>query len=249
MQYGDSLTLQGIREDIYYLAKANTASINPNDLQRIINKYYGQLQEAVRSVNENFYMVVAIANLSALDGTYTYPDGSGTNAAPAYEKMKSIWAAFKPANVLAPLVTEFSRVNCIDPSSISDPSYSFTQPTAMMFGNYFVLTPFVDNISVFPVTNGLKCYYIARQQALILDTDVPVIFPTFTDAITQGSLIDVAQRMGNDKLKADSERYFAKRLSDIKQYASDRLPLLLGLVEGQDNTGGWTYPFGQDSMA
>lgn len=249
MQYGDSVTLQGIREDIYYLAKANANSILPNDLQRIINKYYGQLQEAVRSVNENFYMVVATANLSQLDGSYTFPDGSGTGAAPAYEKMKSIWGAFSPKNTSAPLTTEFQRVNCIDPDAISDPSYSFTQPTALMFGSYFVLYPLVDNVTVLPVTNGLKSYYIARQQTLVLDTDVPVIFPTFTDAITQGSLIDVAQRMGNEKLKQDSIALFAKRIQDIKAYASDRLPILDGLVEGQDNAGGWTYPWGDYSMS
>jgi hypothetical protein len=247
MVYGDPVTLQGIREDIYYLAKINSLSINAYDLQRIINKYYGQLQEAVRSVNENFYMAVATANLTALDGSYTYPDGTGS--APAYEKMKGIFAAIKPANVTAPLPTEYQRINCIDPDAVNDPSYSFTEPTALMFGSYFVLQPFVDNVNIFPVTNGVKAYYIARQLSLVNDTDTPVIFPSFTDAITQGSLIDVAQRIGNRDLKEDSIGLFKKRLEEIKSYASDRLPLEIGVVEGQDGIGGWVYPFGQYSMA
>ena len=92
-------------------------------------------------------------------------------------------------------------------------------------------------------------YYIADQDKLVNDGDIPKIFTTFHDAITQGALIDVAQRTGNAALKADSVKLFAKRLEDIKLYASNRLPEEISIVEGQDGAGGWVYPWGQNSMA
>ena len=240
MQYEDSTNLQGLREDIYYIGKCNANSISENDLNRIINKYYGQVQEVIKSVNENFYMVQASADLSSTgDGSYTFPDGTGT--APTYEKIKSLWVALQPANVTNPLVTEFSRVNIIDPDSISDPSYSFSQPTASMFGTYFTLTP----LPVATVTGGLKIYYVATQNKLVNTTDVPLIFPSFHDAIVHGSLIDVSERLGKSELKKQSAEFFAKRLEDIKAYASDRIPDEVGLVEGQDTSGGWCYPWEQ----
>lgn len=247
MIYGDPTTLQGIREDIYYLGHVNASSLAPNDLRRIINKYYGQLQEAIRQVNENFYMAVATADLYIGNGSYTYPDGTGT--APSYEKLKSIWAAYQPKNINAPLPSEYARVNIIDPDSITDPAYQFATPTAQMFGTYFILNPLVTDVTKYPVVDGVKLYYIADQQQLVNDTDVPVIFPTFTDAITHGSLIDVAQRTGDKELKKDSIKEFAKRLKDIQSYASGRMPPELGIVEGQDEGGGWAYPWGNDSMA
>jgi len=243
LQYADSVTLQAIREDIYYIGKCNASFIGANDLNRIINKYYAQLQEAVRSVNENFYMVVATSDLTQAGQTVTYPDGNGT--APAYEKMKSIWIALNPANPLAPLDSEYERVNCIDPDQISDPAYQFTEPTALLFGTYFAMAVSSMDSTPYPVTNGFKVYYIATQDKLINDTDTPKIFPSFHDAITQGALIDVAERMGNTKLKADSVALFAKRLRDIQSYASGRLPMQVGVVEGQDNIGGWTFPWGR----
>src|ERR1035437_5607770 len=102
MKYSDttSSTLNGLKQDIYFLGKCNSSSISDGDLNRIINKYYGQLQEVVRAVNENFYMAEATANLIIGDGTYTFPDGTGT--APAYEKIKSIWVAFLPKSLTVP---------------------------------------------------------------------------------------------------------------------------------------------------
>ena len=249
LQYNDTATatLAGIKQDIYFLAKCNSQSISDGDLNRIINKYYGQLQEAVRSVNENFYMVVATTNLTIGDGSYSYPDGTGT--APSYEKIKAISAAFNPANSASPLASEYQSVNCVDPTAISDPSYTFTQPTALMFDNYFVLYPLVTDATIYPVINGVKIYYIAAQNSLVNNTDVPKIFPSFHDAITQGSLIDVAKRLGNSKLQADSEKAFKKRLEDIQSYASSRLPEEVGVVEGQDGAGGWQYPWGNNCMS
>lgn len=247
MIYGDPVNLQGLREDIYYLGSVNAASLPPNDLRRIVNKYYGQLQEVVRQVNENFYMAVATTDLYIGNGSYTYPDGTGT--APSYEKIKSIWAAYLPKNINAPLPTEYERANIVDPDSISNPAYTFSTPTATMFGTYFILSPMVTDVTKYPVIDGVKMYYIAEQQALVNDTDVPVIFPTFTDAIVQGSLIDVAQRTGDKQLKADSIKLFAKRLKDIQAYASGRIPPEIGIVEGQDGEGGWVYPWGQNSMS
>lgn len=246
MQYSDTgaTTLYGLKQDIYYLGKCNSLSIADGDLNRIINKYYGQLQEVIRSVNENFYMVVATTDLVVGDGSYTYPDGTGT--APAYQKMRSVWAAMTAADLTNPLSTEYQRCIVADPDSISNPGYTFTNPTVLLFGTYFVLLPL---ITANPVTRGVKIYYIASQDKLVNDTDVPKIFDSFHDAITQGSLIDIAERLGNDKLKKDSAELFAKRLADIKSYASERLPFASSIVEGQEAQGGWLYPWGQDAMS
>ncbi len=249
MIYNDtnSVTLNGLKQDVYFLGKCNSESIEDGDLNRIINKYYGQVQEAIRAVNENFYMVVATADLAIGNGSYTFPDGTGT--APSYDKIKSIWAAFNPADISAPLSTEYERAICIDPDAISDPSYTFSTPTALMFGTYFILLPTVTDITRYPVINGVKIYYICEQDRLIDDNDVPMVFPSFQDAITHGALIDVAERLRNDKLKADSVAFFQKRIADIKSYASARLPDLSSIVEGQEAQGGWVFPFGQKSMS
>ncbi len=253
MQLNDTTTttLDGIQQDIYFIGKCNVNSFVSGDLNRIINKYYGQLQEAIRAVNENFYMIAAVTDLVIGDGSYTYPDAVGTNAAPAYEKIKAIYAAFQPANIAAPLVTEFTRVDCISPQSIEDPSYTFSAdaPKAMMFGDYFVLTPLVTDVTRYPVTNGVKIYYIAKQDKLVNPTDTPKIFSSFHDAIVQGSLIDVSKRLGNKQLQKDSEAEFAKRLAEVKAYASSHVPDEIGIIEGQDGAGGWEYPWGQNSMS
>jgi len=242
MQFSD------IKSDIYFLSKSNVLSISDADLTRICNKYYLQLQDVVRSVNENFYMQVATADLVIGDGTYTYPDGlSGT--APAYNKIKSIWAAFQPADINNPLNTEFIRVLVADPNAITDPNYEFTQPTALMFGNTFTLLPLVTDVTNYPVIGGVKIYYISENSLLSLPTDVPNIFPSFHDAVIQGSLIDVHARLGNEDASKMAQSVFAKRLVDISKYASARLPDELGIVEGQDTLGGWEYPWGRISMA
>src|ERR1035437_5187686 len=237
-------TLYGLKQDIYFLGHCNADSLADGDFNRIINKYYLQLQEVVRAVNENFYQVSATADLVIGDGTYTFPDGTGT--APAYEKIKSIWVSFLPAIPATPLSTEDQRVDIVDPDSIEDPSYTFSAdaPKAMVFGTYFVLLPLVTDATKYPVTTGVKMYYIAEQNKLVNDIDTPKIFPSFHDAIVQGALIDVAQRMGNDKLKQDSIQLFAKQLAEIKSYASARVPDEISVVEGQDNLGGWEFPFG-----
>lgn len=247
LAYNDtvSTTLGGILQDIYFLGKCNASSFPTGDLNRTINKYYGQLQEVVRAVNENFYMIVATSDLYIGDGSYTFPDGTGT--APSYEKIKALYVSLQPADKTNPQVNEFERVNIADPTSINDPSYTFSQPTALMFGTYFVLYPLVTDVTEYPVIGGVKIYYIATQDKLILDTDVPKIFPSFHDAIVQGALIDVATRLGNDKLKQDSVAIFKKRLEEIRSYASSRIPDEIGLLEGNSDTaGGWMYPFGNN---
>jgi len=250
LQYSDtnSSTLAGIKEDIYFLGKCNSASISDGDLNRIINKYYAQLQDVIKSVNENFYMCVATTDLVISDGAYSYPDGtSGT--APAYEKFKSLWVALQPKDITSPLVTEYERANIIDPDSISNPAYVFTQPTALIFGTYFVLNPLVTDTTMYPVKRGIKMYYIATQDKLVNDTDTPKIFPSFHDAITQGALIDVHKRLGNSDASEKCKTLFAKRLKDVASYASNRIPDEISVIEGQDAQGGWCYPFGQNSMS
>ena len=157
LQYSDtnSSTLAGITQDIYFLAKCNAQSISAGDLNRIINKYYAQVQNAIKAINENFYLVVATTNLViSTNAAYTFPDGTGT--APPYEKIKSIWAAFLPASSSNPLASEFQRLNCVDCDSIQDPSYTFTNPTAVLFDTYFCVFPLVTDVTIYPVTNGLK---------------------------------------------------------------------------------------------
>lgn len=250
MQLNDTTNLYGIYQDIFYISHANLDSINYVDLNRIINKYYLQLQEVVRAVNENFYQVSATADLVIGDGSYTFPDGTGT--APAYEKIKSIWVAFNPVDKTTPLASEYVRCDIIDPDSISNPAYTFSSesPKAMIFGKYFVLLPLVTDVTKYPVTDGVKMYYIGEQTLLSLATDVPNIFPTFHDAITEGALIDVLYRLGDEAGSKEYEAKFERRLQEIKAYASSRIPPEIGLVEGNtDNAGGWCFPFGNMSMS
>ena len=250
LQYNDTntATLAGLKQKIYFDGKCNALSIDDGDMNRIINTYYARVQERIRKVNENFYMDIATADLVAGDGTYTFPDGTGT--APAMEKLKSIWTAFTPANIAAPLVSEYVRVQAIDPDSITDPEYVFdqSQPNAQIFGTYFVLSPLVA-AGTPTVTDGVKVFYIATQDKLVNDTDVPKIFPSFHDAIALGALIDVCHRMGNDDDSKDYEKKFNARLLEVEAYASNHTPEEMGIVEGQDTQGGWAYPWGTHSMA
>ena len=92
-------------------------------------------------------------------------------------------------------------------------------------------------------------YYIATQDQLINDTDVPKIFPSFHDAITQGSLIDVHKRLGDVDAMKEAKSVFKKRLEEIAAYASAHIPDQVSIIEGQDAQGGWQYPWGDNSMA
>lgn len=250
MQLNDTTNLIGIKQDIYFNAKINVSTFDPNDVNRIINKYYGQLQEIIRAVNENFYMIVARTDLVISDGTYTFPDGVGTSAAPAYEKIKSLFAALMPQDRTAPRADEFQRVDFLDPNQISNPAYSFTSPKALVYGTYFVLLPLLTDPTRFPVTKGLKILYIQQLDYLVNDTDTPKIFRSYHDIITWGSLIDIAGRLGNAKLEKKAADMFKKRCGELAAYASNRiLDLEEGLVEGQDSQGGWAYPWGQNSMS
>ena len=249
LKVNDTSTLQGILQSIYFLGKCNASTFDANEYLRIINIYYAKLQEVVRAVNENFYMEIATTDLVIGDGTYTFPDGTGT--AKPYEKIKSIWVAFQPANLASPLPSEYVRCDIIDPDSISDPEYIFSadSPKAQMFGKYFVLQPLVTDVTKYPVTDGVKMYYIATQDKLILDTDVPQIFPSFHPAIVTGALIDIHKRLGDDVASERCKKDFADQLEEIKNYASAHIPPEIGVVEGQDEQGGWEYPFGFNSMA
>ena len=249
LQYNDTSTLQGILQAIYFQGKCNVNTFDSNDLLRIVNSYYGKLQEAVRAVNENFYLAVCTGDLVIGDGSYTFPDGTGT--APAYEKIKSIWAAYQPADITTPLPNEYAPVNIIDPNSITNSQYVFSpdEPKAQIFGNYFVLLPLVTDVTKYPVTDGVKIYYISTQNSLANATDVPQIFPSFHDAIVTGSLIEVHKRLGNDEDSQLCEKRFAERLEEIKSYASDRIPEEISVVEGQELAGGWCFPWGFTSMS
>lgn len=242
-------TLNGLLQDIYYLSKTNSSTFVTGDLYRILNKYYKQTQQDIRDINEDFFLMVATTNLVISDGSYDYPDGL-TGTAPAYEKIKQILVALTPASITAPLATEYSRVQMIQPNSVTDPSYEFSSPTAIMFGSYFVLHPLVTDVTKYPVTNGVKMMYIPLQTDLVNDTDVPNIFPDYHDVITWGSLIDIATRLGDEKLLNDAKENYKKRRQEMKQSASARL--LDGQnnnIEGQDTNGYWAFSFGQSNMS
>ncbi len=248
MILNDTVTLDGILQDLYFEGKFNASTFQQNDLLRIINKYYYQMQTVIRGVNEDFYLIVAVTDLVIGDGSYTLPDG---NTAPPYEKIKSLWGAFTPANPASPLSTEFQRVNMIGPNQVTNPAYEFTIPTSIMFGNYFVLHPLVTDATKYPVTKGVKMYYIPQLDRLVNPTDKPNIFPDFHDVITWGALTEIAPRLGNQAIEAKAIRKFKDRMEELAQYASNRVldPGAGDVIEGQDTAGGWAYPFGNQSMS
>jgi hypothetical protein len=242
MQLNDTVTLQGLKQDIYFKGKITANTLDQNDLQRIINIYYKQVQAAVRALNEDFFMVTAKADLQPYtinNGVYTFPA--------TYEKIKSYWVAILPQNPVAPLYSEYQRCNVIDANAITDPSYQFDTPTIVNFGTYFVLYPELTNTpqTIYPVTDGMKIYMIPVQPDLVNDTDVPLIFSDYHDIISWGSLIDIAQRLGKPDLKAKAEKAFKDRMAEMKSDASLRiLSMESSIVEGQGNQGGWSYPWG-----
>ena len=243
-----SVTLNGLYQDLFFLGKFTSATFSTGDLNRIINKYYKLLQQDLRAVNEDFFMISAVTTLnvdSLSNGTYLYPID--------YEKVKSFWVALNPANTSSPLYTEFTRCLVIDANSVVDPSYAFANPTVINFGTYFKLLPQLTNPSsgpaLYPVTNGMKIYYIQRQADLVNPTDIPNIFWGYHDAIVWGSLIDIAQRLGKGNLEDKALERFTTRRAEMKADASGRiLDISNSVVEGQTNQGGWQFPFGNGTQ-
>jgi hypothetical protein len=142
-------------------------------------------------------------------------------------------------------------VNIVGASQVTKPAYEFTQPTAIMFGNYFVLHPLITDTTKYPVTKGLKMYYIPQLDKLVNDTDMPQIFPDYHDIITWGALTEIAPRLGNKAIEQKAIKEFERRMEEMRSYASARVLDLQGngIVEGQETAGGWMYPWGQNSMS
>lgn len=116
----NTTTLNGILQDMYFEGKFTVNTFNKADLLRIVNKTYKILQEDIRAVNEDFFLVVTRTNLnlsSVSNGIYTIPTDN--------EKIKSIWVAPTPANIAAPLESEFVKVNIIDANAQTNPAYVF----------------------------------------------------------------------------------------------------------------------------
>jgi hypothetical protein len=242
MQLNDIATLNGIKQDIYFNAHITSATYNQNDLNRIINKYYKVLQSDIRAINEDFFGEIFTYDLSLNTGG-TYPNEY--NLPSGYEKVKQIFAAFNPANPAAPVwPDEFKQVVLAKGDAITDPTYTFSNPTALIYDSSFFLYPKVT----VAVTGGLKLFAIIGQTDLANDTDKPNIFTDYHDVITWGSLIDIATRLGNDKLFKKATDMFTNRRKEMKEYASGRAQLIGDVVEGQ-NEGGWQYPFGHNSMS
>lgn len=244
MQLANSTTLIDIKADLYFLGKFNVSTYSANDLNRIINKVYKMLQEDIRGINEDFFLISTKADLqlqSVAQGSYSFPTD--------YEKVKSLWVAATPVNISAPLFTEYQKVSLIDTNAISDTTYQFSNPTAVMFGNYFVLFPFFTDATKYPVTGGVKMYYIPVQVDLVNDTDVPNIFSDYHDVITWGALIEISQRNTDLNLFKQATARFKERRAEMRKDASQRLlDYSPEYVEGQGNQGGWAFPFGQKSI-
>ncbi len=249
MQLNDtSTTLNGIKQDIYFIAKITVNTFSAGDLNRIINKYYKQAQSIIRAVNEDFFMEIAATNLVTNSGG-TYP-----NEYPLpvdYEKVKQIQVAFTPASITLPLNSEFQVLQIVGQESISNPSVAITIPTAIVMDNSFFLypDPSVTASLVLPVTNGIKIFYIKKQADLVNDGDVPNIFSDYHDVITWGSIVDIALRIGNQTLFSEAMAVYQKRMLEMREYASQRV-LELGspYIDGQ-SLGNWDYNFGKNSMS
>ena len=244
MYLNDTTNLNGIYQDIYFNGKVTASTFAANDLLRIVNKYYSIAQSDIRAVSEDFFGEIWKGNLQTTYGG-TYP-----NEVPFpnnYEKIKQIRAAYTPQNASAPLETEFEMVNPITVDQISDPTYTFnaSNPYAIIYDSSFFLNP----IPTVNVTNGLEVWGIVSQTALASPTDQPNIFTDYQDVITWGSLIDISTRLGNNTLYKQAVAMFKQRREEMKQYAAGRVPDMTGAyVEGQDLSGGWTYPFGNQQM-
>ena len=247
MQLNNSITLNDICNDIYFNAKVNasyfggTVATAGNDLLRIINKVYKQLQDEIRAVNEDFFLEISTRDLIADTGG-TYP-----NEYPLptdFEKIRQIQVALQPADKTNPQIGEYQKCNLIGWQSINSPAYQdFTTPTCVMFDKYFHFFP-LPGASLLPVTKGLKCFYIPLQADLVNNTDTPNIFSNYHDVITWGSLIDIATRKGDMTLLKIASEMYKNRKDEMKAYASAYiLDIQPEYVEGQDNAGGWSYPW------
>jgi hypothetical protein len=244
MQLNDTATLNGIKQDIYYLSHITSSTYSANDINRIVNKYYKILQSDIRAVNEDFFGEIFTYDLSLNTGG-TYPNEYNFPTNPAYEKVKQMFIAPNPANTAAPVwPDEFTQVVLAKGDAITDPTYTFSNPTALIYDSSFFLYPKITTA----VTDGLKLFAIVAQTDLANDTDKPNIFTDYHDVITWGSLIDIAARLGNDKLFKKATDMFISRRKEMKEYASGRAQLIGDVVEGQ-NEGGWQFPFGQNSMS
>ena len=249
MQLNDTTTtLTGLKQDIYFIGKITASTFTTGDLNRIINKYYKQAQAVIRAVNEDFFMEIATSNLVANTGG-TYPNEYPLPS--DYEKIKQIQVAFTPASITAPLATEFQVLHLIGQESISDPSVAITIPTAIILDNSFFLypDPSVTTSLVLPVTGGMKIFYIEKQTDLVNDADVPNIFSDYHDVITWGSLIDIAIRLGKQKLLGDASAMFTKRIAEMRSYASQRVLELSSPYADSQSLGGWDFNFGKNAMS
>jgi hypothetical protein len=244
MQLANQISLVDIKSDLYFNGKFNSSTYVQNDLNRIINKVYKMVQEDIRAVNEDFFLVNTTALLDLdvnTNGQYTYPSD--------YEKIKSIWVALTPANKAAPLFSEYSKVDIINANAQTNPSYTFSTPTAVTFGTFFKILPALTDATLYPVTKGIKTYYIPTQADLVNDTDVPLIFSDYHDVITWGSLIEIANRNGDNDLYKKATDKFKERRAELKRDASQRvLDISPEYVEGNLNQGGWSFPWGSKGL-
>lgn len=236
MIYNDITTLQGLKQDLYFKAKINSGTYDQNDLNRIINNYYKKVQMAIRSVNEDFYAVPTTANLaSGQYGQYSWPTDM--------EKIKFIELALSPTNLSAPTRAEYQRATIITSDQRTNNAYAFTAPTVIAYGDYYEVA---NNVAA-PVTKGIRMVYIPYLASLVNDTDVPNIYPEHQDIIVWGAIMDMAPRLNNDELLVRATQMYEKGIKAIENNVSSRIQDMAGgIVEGQSNEGGWSFPFGNN---
>lgn len=234
MIYNDTVTLNGLKQDLYFMGKFNSGTFSQSDLNRIINKYYLQAQTVIRGVNEMFYAVPTKATLAAgSNQQYSWPTD--------YEKIVFIELALRPASLTAPTRAEYQRATIVTPDQITTPGFTFAGPTVISYGDYFEI---MNNVTS-QVTNGVRMVYIPKQSQMSADSDTPNIFEDYHDVITWGSLIDIAPRLNNTGLLQEASAMYVQRKADLANNASGRILSMAGsYVEGQISEGGWDFPWG-----
>lgn len=231
-----------IREDIYFNAKINSSTFTGAEILKYINDGYREAQMLIRGINENYFLVYDTTTLqlsSVNDSSYTYPDDC--------EKVVQLQVALQPADSSSPLSSEFQVCNFISQSQIQNPNVTFSRPHAVAFGDYFVLYPTLVNTSAttYPVTNGMKIYYIQRLAELTSDTDVPNFNKDYHQYITWYVVDILCNRLNKTTLRDNARLKKKEWAENLTRYISGREMDMQGLIlEGQSGNFGWDYPFG-----
>lgn len=234
------MTVGEIKNDIYFNAKITADTITQTDLLKYINEAYRTAQMLIRGINENYFLVKAVADLelsATNDSAYSYP----TNV----EKVVQVQVALQPAVSTAPEDNEFQVATFISQQQIQNPNVMFSRPHAVGFNGYFVLYPELTDTTIYPVTGGVKMFLIKRLDDLTTDLSVPEFNKDYHEYITWYVVELIAGRLEKEALR---QRALDKRIDwgeRLKTHVSGLILDNMGIiVEGQTGNSGWDYPFG-----